>query len=83
MNDVVVVGILNRAGDVPHDEGGLGRPHRLIGDQCRQRRTFDVGHREVVMPGLFADLEDRNDVGMVEFGGGFGLGLKWPARPPD
>ena len=58
------------------------RPRRLglllVQDDLGEGPAVDELHRIVVHAPLAPDREDRHDVGVVELGGGVGLGLESP-----
>ena len=76
VDDAVLVGVLRRPRR-PADQlrppraGAAGRRRPL-----RQALALDEPHAEVMLPVVLADLVDRHDAGMVEVGGGLGLGVE-------
>ncbi len=57
---------------------GRGSQPPALGDRLGQRLALDELHGVVVHAALAADRIDRDDVGVVELGGGQGLGLEPP-----
>ena len=67
---------VNRFGNGFHvSRGFLGR-ERFVPDQLRQVLPFDILHREIMLSRLLPDLIDRNDVRMLEAGGGLRFNTK-------
>src|SRR5262249_46630342 len=49
---------------------------RPIGQPLRQALALDEAHAEVVLPLVLADLEDRDDPGVIQIRRRFGLGVE-------
>ena len=60
------------------DRIGAGMEPLHFGDDAVQPQPLDELHDIVMQPVLLADTEDRDDVGVVQSGGGAGLALKPP-----
>ena len=58
-----------------HPASQIDRERALL-QHLLQRPSGDVLHHEVIEPGFALDPVDRNDVGMVELGGGLGFLLE-------
>src|SRR6059036_3192813 len=52
---------------------GFGQPEAFLGNATVQRLALDVLHDDVVQSSGVADLVNRDDVGMIQSGGGLGL----------
>ena len=77
MHDAALVGVPQGARGLPQDPLDVGDGERvLLVEQVLQRGPRDVLHHEVVEAALALDPVDRNDVGVVELGGGLRLLLK-------
>src|SRR5438132_210512 len=74
MNDAVAVGVLHGAGDDRGvARGAFGRQGTFF-DDMRERLAFDQIHREEMLPGLFPDVVNRDDVWMLHRSDGLSLG---------
>jgi hypothetical protein len=78
MHDPGAVRLGERLGDLHRDVEQPPRRQRPGREQLAQARTVDELHRDVGGAVRGADLVDRDDVGMVERGGGARLGLEAP-----
>ena len=76
MHHVAGVGVADRVGDGGRELGGLVGRERPLADEIGQALALDQAHREVRPRLMLADLVDRHDPGMVELGGGLGLGAE-------
>ncbi len=76
MNYAVLVGILDGLADAADQFGGLQHRERSLGQALGQALPLDEAHREIMLPLVLADLEDRNDAWMVEVGGRLGFGVE-------
>src|SRR5439155_1755520 len=71
VNDAVLVGEGGRLGGALNQRRGLaGRWDALLLDAGRKTGALDEGHGEEVPPGVFADLVDGHNVGVIGDGGG-------------
>ncbi len=73
MNHAAAVGIGDRPGHLLHEPGRLQRRQGAFPQPRLQALALDQIHREVVSPIVLADLEDADDAGMIQVGGGFRL----------
>ena len=76
MDHAVVVGVLNRLGDVPHQRRRVARRHWSAGQVRRQALAFDVAHREEVPALERTHLVDRHNAGMIQPGHRLGFSAK-------
>ena len=76
VNHAALVGIVDRFGNRGHQRGRLAGRKRSVGQPLGQALALDEAHREVVLALVLADLEDRDDPGVIEIGRGLGLGVE-------
>ena len=69
----VLMGVLHRLGDLDNQGGRLARRERTLGDSLGQTLALDKAHAEVMLALVLANLEDGDNAGMVQVGGGLGL----------
>ena len=69
---------MNGAGQI--DEQGRGRARRkrngVTGESRREAPALDPSHGEELLALMLPDFVDRDDVRVIEVGGGFGFQLK-------
>ena len=71
MHDAALMRVAQGTGRFPQDALDLGHRQRpLLVEQVFERRAGDVLHYEVVEPALTLHAIDRDDVRMVQLGGG-------------
>ena len=68
-------GIRDRRTQVADEAGGLARGQGWSRIKSPRLR-FHECHREIVLPLVLANLEHRNDPGVIEVGGGSGFGAE-------
>src|SRR5205085_1766153 len=74
VQDAVLVGVVHRPRDRGDQAGGVGGGDELTrGAGGRQAGAVHQLHREEVPAGVLADVVDRDDVRVVQAGGGLGL----------
>ena len=77
MDDAALGGVSQRAAGLDQQPADLGRVQLLpILHDGGERSAAQVLHHEVDHPARATDPVNRNDVGMLELGGGTGLALK-------
>jgi len=78
VQDAALVGVVDGVGERGQEPGGFSRRRPAVGSRqpMRQAATLDELHAQVRMAGVGADLVDGQDVGVVEVGGGLGLGAE-------
>ncbi len=77
VHDAALVGVPERAGSLPqHPLNVVGGEGLLLLQHVLERRPRDVLHHEVVEAAFALDAVDRDDVRVVELGGGLGLLLE-------
>jgi DNA invertase Pin-like site-specific DNA recombinase len=76
VDDAALGGSVNGAGQHLDQLGGLSRGLGPRADPVLQVAAVEVLHREKGVPVVFADLEDLNQVGVLQTGNGFNLGLE-------
>ena len=77
VDDAVIVGEGNALGDGQQQGGGLLlRRQALVADQPLEAAALDVSHGVEVIPLMFANLEDGNNVGMIQGGRRPGLAVE-------
>ena len=74
MENAALVRVVDRLGDELDVAGGPRRRQRLLAHELRQALALDVIHREVVLAFVDAHFVNRDDVRMLQNGGGGGLG---------
>ena len=73
------MGVMNGHGDGLHKTGGLpevGNSQSALRNQLGQAFAFHIIHREIMVTVLLRHFVDRDDVGMLQTGRGFGFGAK-------
>ena len=70
------VGVVDGPADDGQTGGGVARLHRPGGQQGGEGLPLDVSHAEIGLAVALAGVEHGDDVGVVEPGGGAGLGLE-------
>ena len=78
MQNPVSMCVSDRSADRDQQSRGLARGQGPAADSLGQRFPFDQLHTEVRETRLLADLKDRDDMRMSQFGSGFRFGLKSP-----
>src|SRR5262249_38117534 len=78
MDHAARMGILDRFGDPSQEQGGFTRRQRPLYQPLSEALALDESHREVMLPLVLADLEDRYDPRMVEIRSGLSLVVKAP-----
>ena len=73
MNDVVFVCVLQRVGGLPDNFQRFTWRERTFGQPLSQRFAGNVIHREIVHAVLHAEIVDRDNVRMLNAGGGVGF----------
>jgi len=76
MNDAFGVGGFEGIGDLRGEGKDSIDGHSLASDETAEGLAFHVFHGDKRMAGLFADIVDGADVGMIEGGSGLGFALK-------
>ena len=76
MDEPLTVGCVEGAGDVLRTAERLGDRHRGSLEPCRQSLAVEQRHHEVERARLFADVEQRTNVRMIERRDAAGLTLK-------
>ena len=69
MHDAALVRVPDRLGDLTDDLGGSTRRQWTAGDRLREAPALDQAHREERFALMLAELEHRDDAGVVEPGG--------------
>ena len=70
MDDAVFVGVVQGFGSLADEFKGFTRRNRAAGDTVSQRFAFDEIHREEILAVLCSEIVDRNDIRVLQFGGG-------------
>ena len=78
MEDAALVGVMHRPRDQRHEASRFSRSVAQSGEGSGQAAALNELHCEVVLTLMFADLVDRDNVGMVEQGGGLGFSAEAP-----
>ena len=90
MNHAALMGVLDRFRDFHHQRGRFTRRQRAIGHPLCEALALDEAHREIMLPLVLANLENRHDTRMIEVGRRLGFDVEaphiasssasWPAR---
>ena len=72
----MLVGILHGVANRANKLRGLARRQRSVGHSRREAAAVDKAHREIMLPLVLADLEDRHDARMIEIGRGLGFRME-------
>ena len=76
MQRALLVGVMDGGGDLADVSRRLLGGQRTLANQRRQRLALDIGHGEVVLSFMHADLIDRHDARMLQVGGRLGFHLE-------
>src|SRR5690242_5343587 len=76
MDDALVVGILNRLGNLADDFSRFLSRQRSLHNTCRETLPLDKPHREIMLSCMLPNLIDWHDPGMFKLSGSFGFGIK-------
>ena len=78
MQNPAVMRVVNGFGNLLHVAGGLPGRERLFAGYLRKTLPCHIGHRVKVLALEFADIVDRDDIGMLQLRRGLGFDPKPP-----